>query len=210
MVYQPIVLQYSTMCYNFLMKSTLFIIPGFRQSIKSDQYKKLSNTLGKKYNTVLVPITWNRRVMSDYVNEALNFITNYHKTSESFDVLGFSFGAMIAFITAPALSPRRLFLCSLSPYFKEDIPIIRNRWKRNIGGRRVSDFENFNFQKIVPTIKSKTIIFVGSQELIKYPILANRIKFANKFIKNSQLITIDNVGHDIGSEQYQKVIYGAI
>jgi len=88
--------------------------------------------------------------------------------------------------------------------------MIRNRWRLNIGYRRVADFNNFNFAKIIPAIKSNTIVFAGSKEIAKFPTLNNRIKKAHNYIKDSQLIIIKDAGHDIGNQKYQQAIYDVI
>jgi len=111
----------------------VYIIPGFRHKVIDDEYTWLaSHAESVGYKAVLVHITWNNRVMSDYVHE---FLEQYEDDSENI-VVGFSFGAMIAAISASKARPNKLILLSLSPYFSEDIPSLRNAWKKNIGSNR--------------------------------------------------------------------------
>jgi len=45
-------------------------------------------------------------------------------------IIGFSFGAMVAFIASQKIRPKKLILCSLSPYFNEDLKKLRKGWKK--------------------------------------------------------------------------------
>src|SRR5258708_6208195 len=103
-----------------LPKATFFIIPGFKQQATDKDFVWLVAYLKKnKFNIVPVSIQWDYRIMSDYINDFKRCYED-HRTITNY-VLGFSYGAVIAFSTASQLRPNKVFLCSLSPDFKEDM-----------------------------------------------------------------------------------------
>src|SRR5579872_1101996 len=98
------------------MSKLIFIVPGFKHQANEPQYKWMKiyfKSLG--FGVKVVPILWDRRVMSQYIEQFKDYYSR-NKGDTNY-VLGFSFGAMIAMISAPNLHPTRLYLCSLSPYF---------------------------------------------------------------------------------------------
>ena len=136
--------------------------------------------------------------MSEYV-EQFNKIYNESKKGSEIYFLGFSFGAMIAFISSVKLKPKVQILCSLSPYFKEDFPFIREWWKRYIGQARLADFHKTSFNELSKKISIKTIIIAGDKEGKE---VDRRVKDANKKIKNSQMIIIPKAKHRIQQDEY--------
>ena len=81
--------------------------------------------IAKGFTVSLVPITWERATMTDYAVEFESFYEK-HKANDNY-VLGFSYGAVIAFITANKLKPKKIYLCSLSSDFKEDVRSMKPR-----------------------------------------------------------------------------------
>jgi len=108
---------------------------------------------------------------------------------------------MIAFITSPETNPKAQFLCSLSPYFQEDLPGIREWRKEALGFRRVQDFDATSFDQIAKKVKCKTHIFAGTSEV---PEVAVRAKAAKQKIYNSELHMITGAKHDISQAVYMK------
>ena len=87
----------------------IFIIPGFKQKTTDKQFVWLKKFLiTKGFSVSMVPITWDRRTMTDYALEFENFYER-HKAKDNY-VLGFSYGAVIAFITANKLKPKKIKL----------------------------------------------------------------------------------------------------
>lgn len=106
---------------------TIFIIPGFKEEPSDKQYKWMVNFFNEKgFFVKIYPVKWNYNTISNNVKSFKEYYLK-HKTDNNY-LLGFSFGAMIAFVSAPELKPDKLYLCSLSPYFKEDIKKIENSW----------------------------------------------------------------------------------
>ncbi len=106
---------------------------------------------------------------------------------------------MIAFISAIKIKPKVLFLCSLSPYFKEDLRFLKKSWKNDIGKKRIEDLKNFSFNNLVKDINSKTILIVGEKEPKE---LHKRVNDAYKKIKKSELIIINGAKHKISQKEY--------
>lgn len=164
-------------CFND-MKATLFIIPGFKEKVSDKQYIALRKSfLNKDYKIVLVPIVLNRLLMTDWIDQFLSL----------------------------TLNPTRLFLCSLSPYFSEDLRYIPERWKRFIGKRRTEDFRRYSMNKAVQGLHVDTRIFIGGVEQEKFVHLKRRCAAAAEALAAS-LVVIPGVAHDIGDERYRNAL----
>jgi len=184
------------------MKKLVYILPGYLEFTKEKKYQIVGSFFKEKgYLVKYVDINWKYKTMSDYVKEFEEKVSKDNTTN--FSVLGFSFGAMIAFASVIKLKPKKLFLCSLSPYFKEDVFKLKSWQKKAVGKKRIKDVENFSFKKIVKNIRCKTFLFVGEKE---HPLVFNRIKETHKKMKNSKLIVVPNSKHDVGNEGYLKCI----
>jgi len=184
------------------MKKLIYIIPGCGEFTKEKKYQRVGSFFKKKgYFVKYADIKWKYRTMSDYVREFEAKVLKDNPTN--FSILGFSFGAMIAFASVIKLKPKKLFLCSLSPYFKEDVFKLKSWQKKAVGKKRIQDVENFSFKKLVKNINCKTFLFVGEKELT---LVTERVKEANKKIRNSKLIIVPNTKHDFGNENYLRCI----
>jgi len=180
------------------MSKIVYIIPGFGQNTDMPGYTDLIKFFKtKKFKVVPIKITWKNKVMSDYVNEFQNQLV--HKKEDDIYLFGFSFGAIIAFISAEKIKPKTLFLASLSPYFKEDLKYNRPAWSKYLGKKRMKDFENFSFNQLSKKINCQTYLFV---EGLKNKEILRRVKDAHKKIKKSELIIIENTKHDISQTEY--------
>lgn len=185
--------------------TTLFVIPGFKEKIEDKQYRQLKKLFVQKgFSVKMVPITWSYRCLSDWVLEFEDFFAQ-HKGEKNY-VLGFSYGAMIALLAAKHVRPNKLFLCSLSPYFQEDIAKIPSRWKSFIGKKRTQDFKNFSFAQAVDGLRVKTIVFLGSAEANKFSLLKARCEAAATLLPNAKLVVIKGASHDIGNTHYQQAL----
>jgi hypothetical protein len=186
-----------------------FIIPGFTELPSRKGVREITKMLDKAgYSVATVAIEWNYRVMSDYVAQ-FNKLYQEKKGDQNL-ILGFSFGAMIAVISSLELQPDNLILCSLSPFFAEDMKTIPNGWKRSIGKHRTSDFSGFNLNAICKNVKAKTSILVGEKEIKQYPQMLRTVIRANQILPNSGLVRIPNGKHNIGQLEYLRAIDIAI
>ncbi|MFA5994157.1 MAG: hypothetical protein WC823_04315 [Parcubacteria group bacterium] len=186
------------------MSKIAFIIPGFGCPTKNKEYQQIAGFFKKKnIKPILIETDWKRNTHLEYV---VQFKEQYLRNVDNGDqvyVLGFSFGAMTACITAPELKPTMQILCSLSPFFKEDIPLVKSWWIKYHGKHRKSVFEKLSFSDIAKKTVCKTIILAGNKEGNE---VEHRAKDAKKKIKNSELVFIDGVNHNIADEGYLKKI----
>jgi pimeloyl-ACP methyl ester carboxylesterase len=187
------------------MKTVLFV-PGYKESLKSRHYDALLQAIKKRgYIVKFIPINWTRTVIDDWANELKQ---EYIKHDPAKTILaGFSFGAMTAFVAAAECNPSELWLCSLSPYFAEDLNRLSKSWLTFVGKRRVQAFSTLRFSKKAKLIRCRTFIFVGDLEAIKYPLLLTRAKLAHKAIRQSKLIDVPDCGHDVTHPKYIASIY---
>lgn len=192
------------------MKTVLFI-PGFKEDLKSRDYASTIQAIkASGYKVQFVPVRWARTTIDDWVQE-VELEYSQHNPKETI-LAGFSFGAMTAFMAATKQNPSELWLLSLSPYFKEDIRHkgMKKSWLNHIGHRRVTAFDKLSFQELAKTVRCKTLIFVGKIELDKWPDMKRRAVNAEKFIDDSKLFIVQDVGHDVSDKRYIEVIKQAI
>lgn len=187
-------------------KKTIFIIPGYRHVPTNKAYQSLSAILkGEDYEPILVTIPWKKTTISE--NTAY-FLKTYNKikTKKKY-ILGFSFGAMIAFLAATKISVDGLILCSLSPYFKEDVAQQKFRSRSPIQADRYEDFSKLHFGTLAKQLKAKKIhLLYGSKEARSLIRRVNeafeQIVLEEKFVQR-----IKATDHNIGDKRYLKTIH---
>jgi hypothetical protein len=115
---------------------------------------------------------------------------------------------MIGFIASAEVKIDTQILCSLSPYFAEDLKYARPWWLRALGRKRVSDFKSIKSDVLAKKIKTRTIMLLGSEEV-------EEIKRSNKRIypllrTKKEHYYIDQAKHQIEHPNYQKKIQDTI
>lgn len=168
-------------------KRVAFIIPGYNEPTNLFRYRKIAKFFKSKgIKVIQVNLNWKYKVMSDYINEFRDVFKENKGRENIF--FGFSFGAFVSFASAIELKPKIIVLCSISPYFVEDLKIFPKSWKKR-EKRRLLDMKIFEFNKMVKKIKCKTYLFVGEKE---HKILINRSKNAKKKLRivKSKLLKI--------------------
>lgn len=189
---------------------TAFVLSGFsRTSLDStahnyDGYDQLKSGLRRKgYRVVAIDISWRRKSLSRYIKE---FVALYEKEkSQENIVIGNSFGAVIAFVTAPILQPNIVYLCSLSPFFQED----RGKQPdavglRLCGKRRMQELWSISATKIASRLNQtsvKTIVVFGKKEYDML-VLVERCKKTATQLHGSKLVEIPNAPHNMGDAAY--------
>ncbi len=190
-------------------KKTIFIIPGFRQLSTSKTYKTLAKTLKKEgYFPILVAIPWKNSTLSQNITYFMNEYKKIRRKKKY--ILGFSYGAMIAFIAATKVTASGLILCSLSPYFKEDVLEIKRKTTSPLMIKRYKDFLQFHCQTLVKQLKTQQILMLyGKKEAF---LLIRRVKEAFKYMPSAhkQLLPIKNTDHNIGNKRYLNQIHKAV
>lgn len=184
---------------------TIFVIPGFKQKPASKSFVWLKKFLNEKnFDVKIVPIIWNYKTITDYCLQFEKFYDE-NKGKENY-ILGFSYGAVIAYITAEKLQPKKIFLCSLSPDFKEDVSSMNNFIRCYIGKRRVKDCMTRSGKDIAKRLTLPTVIFYGEKEGEQYPQLKKRCEETALLAKNAKLIIVKDSLHDIANPEYMEAI----
>ncbi len=114
---------------------------------------------------------------------------------------------MIAFIASTKVSTSGLILCSLSPYFKEDLSKTHSSSHSSITNERYRDFSKLHCRTLAKQIRAKEIhMLYGAKEtrsLVKRTTLAfTQISSAQKY-----LIPIRHTEHNIGDKRYLHAIH---
>ena len=185
-----------------------YIIPGYNEShSKQRGYNKIAKLFEESGVTpVRVEIDWKHsdpKCFTDYTEQFLK-VYKKQKNTETY-VLGFSYGAMVAFLTAAKTKPKALILCSLSPFFEEDLIDLKPAWVR--WWKKNFTESDYSFTKTASKIKSKTYLIVGEKE-DKSCII--RAKDAKKKIQDSHLSIAKGAEHKVGQEEYLKAIKSVI
>jgi uncharacterized protein (DUF2235 family) len=184
------------------MQKVVYIVPALKESPNAEIYKKVGRLFNRaRIKPIFVRINWGAKnnLMQDYLNQ---FIKTYKKVNVKDDevyIFGFSAGAWIAFMASLEIKPKKVFLCSLSPYFKEDMKFWKKAWIDGIGKKRFNYVKNHKFSGLVRRFRSKAIIFVGKNE---EGVMIRRSRIAHESIKNSKLAMISNGIHDIRQKEY--------
>jgi pimeloyl-ACP methyl ester carboxylesterase len=180
---------------------TVLLVPGHTEDLDSRGYGKLLKVLENKgYRVKFVPINWRYTYLDKWV-EQLEEVYKACDPSQT-TLAGFSFGAITVLAAAAKRNPAELWLFSLSPYFKEDLPGIKDSWKKDMGARKIGAFEKLDFPVLASQIHCRTIIFLGQDEADKYADSKRRAEEAHRLIKDSELVYIPGVGHDVADDRY--------
>lgn len=174
-------------------KKTIFIIPGYRQSSTSKAYKAIAVLFAQHgYEPIILSFSWKQSILQN----TEYFLKEYKKVRRKKKyILGFSFGAMIAFLAATKVKVSGLILCSLSPFFKEDSK---------------KEFFDLQFAQLVKKVKADQIVLLyGVKEARS---LINRVKetFLHISSKKKKLLPIKNTDHSIGNKNYLQIIHQAV
>lgn len=189
-----------------IQRMKAYLVPGSGEDLKSRDYRAVLNLYKELgYEPEFVSIDWKYKTIDDWV-EQVKLKISKQELGDSL-LSGFSWGSMIALtLAAEYKSPQKLFLFSLSPYFAEDLPHVKETWLRWAGKRRVAKFKQLSMNKLADRINCPTTIFIGSKEVSKYSDMKRRTKEAHKRIKGSKVIEIDDVRHDVGDPKYVEAI----
>lgn len=188
---------------------TFFIVPGFKTQVNSSEYKWLISYLEeKRIKVIKVPVQWDRRVLSENANDFISFF-NVHKSKDNF-ILGFSYGAVITFLTANTLKPKKVFLCSLSPAFNEDLLPKDSSLLRYIGKKRFTDLSSYHAKKLAKDFQIQSVVFYGEREGNEYPKLKKRCEETVQLAQHSRLVVVKDAPHQINFPTYKEAVKKAI
>ena len=185
-------------------KSIAYIIPGNLESHKKQpSYNKIAILFESKgIVPVHVKIEWKKNKVKSFNDYNQQFLKLYKRPkSTAVYILGFSFGALIAFLTTADTKPEGLILCSLSPYFEEDLVSMRQDWLKY--WEKYFPYDNFSFNKLVKKVKCKTYVIVGDKESTWS---LTRARELNKMIKGSEIFLAKDAEHKINQKEYLKTV----
>ena len=181
------------------MNRVVLIIPGFKDYPNLKIYRQISKSYQDKgFDVVVLNIPWKNHTMSDYVDYFLKIYFKYQDSEVS--TLGFSFGAMVSFIASSKVNIKSQILCSISPYFKEDMKLIKKSWADGVGKKRMADFGKISRKEICKLIKAQTTMLIGTKEGPEMLQVTQSIYDGIKSDKD--LAVIKGVGHDIAAKKY--------
>ena len=190
-----------------ITKSTLFLIPGFKQTCVSCGYQPIIKDLKNKFNIVKCDINWKYTNINDWSKE---FFKIYSKNkSDKNIILGFSFGAMIALNSVIEITPNNLILCSLSPYFSEYLNLLPESWKKETGKNRINNFNQISIKKLSKIINDKKInihLFIGEKELKNWPSMKTAFEENIKLLNPKNKSIISKAKHSIETNYSNELI----
>lgn len=183
----------------------VFIIPGFRQLSTNKAYKQIAKILRSEgCLPILINIPWKQNTILEnteyFLKKYKRSLMLRNKKIKKKYILGFSFGAMIAFLASTKVSASGLILCSLSPYFKEDLLKSNNTWQ-------YQDFSRLHCAILAKQIKAKQIHMLYGVKETKSLIKRVTDAFDQISCTNKYLIPIKETDHDIGDRRYLNTIH---
>lgn len=189
----------------------VFIIPGFRHKIGQKAYRLLKQRL-KNEGFIVAPIAvpWKGSTIADNTEF---FLKKYNEklaklkiSSKNVYFLGFSYGALIAFLAATKISVKGLVLCSLSPFFKEDLP---KTLPKNISGleeKRFAEFAKLRVKTLTKKIKAKSVCVLYGENESKRVIKRSKSTFSSLLSKKKYLFSVQKTDHTISDKKYINAI----
>jgi pimeloyl-ACP methyl ester carboxylesterase len=196
---------------------TAFIINGLDTQVTAndDEYKSLRQAVAAKgYVVKAVDISWKQATPTQYAHKFISYYEK-HKSPDYNVVIGNSFGAVVAILTAVEIKPDLILLCSLSPFFKEDKTKTwpPQYYDRLIGKQRLKDISSYSIQTLADNINLHNIIvkvLYGEREHISSPRLVKRAQDTAKLLHNSTLVEIPDASHNFNDAKYIKGIIDAL
>ncbi|MGB8816173.1 MAG: hypothetical protein WCC74_03030 [Minisyncoccia bacterium] len=182
------------------MKQTIYIIPGFGESLRDAPYLDFIEYLkSKKYNVVFYQPKWKWNTIERWL-EDFNKIIDKNYQNDSI-ILAFSLGAYIAVLSTKYHTFSKLILCSLSPYFSNDINFLPKIAEKILGRRRFTAFRKQDFPN---NTKTPAIFLCGSEEKDLFP--NGDKKYFDLWKGKKKRIIVSNSDHDISNPNYVKEI----
>ena len=190
-------------------RKIVFIIPGFGHRPTNKAYTEIAEILKKEgYRPIPIAIPWKQTTISEnteyFLKEYKKRLLRQNKTTarKKVYILGFSFGAMIAFLAATKIRVSGLILCSLSPYFKEDVVNVKNNWISTIKKQRYQDFSKLRYKALAKKVKANQILMLYGAKETKPLIKRVTAMFRQISSPHKYLIPILKTEHNIGDRRY--------
>lgn len=189
----------------------VFIIPGFGHKISHKGYGVLKKRLQKDgFFVVPIAIPWSGSTITEntefFLKKYIEKLSKLHVTSKDVYLLGFSYGALIAFLVATKISVKGLLLCSLSPFFKEDLPRSLPKKSSSLQIIRYNTFATLRSKQLAQKVKAKSVCMLYGEK--ESSTLINRSKKTFRIIasKKKYLFAISKTQHNISDKKYINAI----
>lgn len=182
------------------MAKKLIIIPGLGENIQGKNYRGIvRGAKNLKFKVKPIKIIWDTEMdMSDYITQAEEQLPP--DLSDSY-VLGFSFGAYIAYQIALKNTAKGYIFCSTSPYFSDDIPKIPQASREYFGSKLFSSFKKY---KVGKTPNVPGYFFIGKED---WQLAIDRAKsLYTEWNGKKSLKIITGVEHELCDIKYEREI----
>ncbi len=175
---------------------TIIIIPGFGESVEDSTYSTIKKEIGYLgYNVVFHQPKWKRNTIKKWLSDFKEFLKKFEKVNPT--ILGFSFGAYIAIVSAKDFKFSKIILCSLSPYFKDDIKNLPPIAYKILGEKRIDDFKNYDLPK---NLNVPAIFLVGDKDM--NIVIKRSLSAYKKYKGDKKIITVNGAEHDLNNKNY--------
>lgn len=178
------------------MKKNLLIIPGFGESTIESPYNEFIKKNKKDFNIVTYNPVWDYYTASRWLHELKEILHTIDTRNTT--VVAFSLGAYITLLAAETWFFKKIILCSISPFFKEQLYLMPKPAEKFFGIKRMRDFSTH----LIPKNITCSVVFlfgtedwsVGINEAKK---LSQKYKGIFDFVPNAQ--------HELTDEYIRKV-----
>lgn len=188
------------------MRAVVYIFSGYNETRYQAGYKQVIKIFKRRrIKPVWVNIQWKYHTLTDYVDQ---FLSQYKPIANAkIYLFGFSFGAMTALIASPLIKPDKLYLCSLSPFFKEDLPTIKKTDGKALGKNRIRDLKTISFHTLAEQISCTTLLVAGDKESGD---ILKRTHSAKKEIRKARFYMAKGATHDLNQPEYIRALHKII
>jgi len=174
-------------------------------------YTLLRSTLKRDGFTVVpVAIAWKGSTIADntgfFLKKYTEKLARLKISSNEVYLLGFSYGALVAFLAATKIRVAGLILCSLSPFFKEDLPKNLPKNSSVLQIKRYEAFSQLRGRKLAQRVKAKSVCMLYGEKESVSTINRSKKTFTSLLAKKKYLFSIQKTDHSIADKKYINAI----
>lgn len=182
-----------------------FLLPGFGEQFSYPGYVAATAALERAgWRVVRHSPRWGRRTIENWLADFLAFYRREASSAAQVAGVGFSFGALILYLASAEVPFDRLWLCSVSPYFSEDLPKLPALAGRILGVRRMRAFTKIRPPR-APKV-GKAAVLAGETEL---PLCVARSRKAARHL-SATLSLVADTDHCLHLPSYAAALQKAI
>ena len=139
------------------MSRKLYILTGWGERLMDKNYQALISAVRNRYEVIPLKIVTRNPKFCLGVKPLRDILNSLEKhIKEPHTIIGFSDGALLAYLIAPRVKPKRLILCSLPPMIGKDLTD-----HKFLTNEQISELSAMGYPKYPATI------FYGSKEIEK-------------------------------------------